>query len=246
MARAVLLRHHIDVLCGAAGRVVHTIRDHRQTPDGQPRHSGTKHEPGGAPVPPAGGAHAGHRRSVVLPVPAAFPGAYPVDHTGPARVQHHGDGGSRKLLPAAFLLPNNALHQLSPQSDPLQPHVVQVPGRIPPAMRPAPKPVDRPVPGPQGHCYHDVGADRWWWHHHVRYNRVVESQGRDGRRRRGTRNRGGQRVHQDKAQRRNSANVVRARRPPPGPNRQAVKPDHCRCRGHPKTPAAVSRELRLR
>lgn len=148
MVRAVLLGHYIHVLRATAGRAVHIVRDYRPAPDGQSRHSGAKHEPGGAPVPPTGGAHVGHRCGVVFPVPVTVPGAHPVDHTGPARIQHHGNGGPRELLPAAVLLPDNALHQLGPQSDPVQPHVVQVPRRVSPAVRPAPEPVDRPIPGP--------------------------------------------------------------------------------------------------
>jgi len=182
VAGAVLRRHDIGVLRGATVRAVHTVRDYRSAPDGQPGNGGAEHQPGGAPVPPASGAHAGHRGRVILHVLAAVSGAHPVDHPGAAQLQHHGDARRQELLLAAVLQPDYAVHQLGTQPHPVQPNVVQVPGRVPAAVWPAPRPVGQPTSGPQGHGDHDVGArgrlgHRWHDHHH---HRLVKCQERRG------------------------------------------------------------------
>jgi len=176
MAGAVLRRHNIRILRGAAVRAVHTVRDHRSAPNGQPGNGGAEHQPGGAPIPPASGAHAGHRGRVILHVLAAVPGAYPVDHPGAARLQHHGDDRRQELLLAAVLQSDYVVHQLGTQPHPVQPNVVQVPGRVPAAVWLTPWPVGQPTPGPQGHGDHDVGArgrlghrrNHHHNHHHVK------------------------------------------------------------------------------
>lgn len=112
VAGTVFRRHHIGVLRGAAVRAVHTVRDHRPTPDGQSGNGGAQHQSGGAPVPPAGGTHAGHRGRVLLHVPAAVPSAHPVDHPGAARLQHHGAAGRQEFLPVAVLQSHHVVHKL--------------------------------------------------------------------------------------------------------------------------------------
>lgn len=251
VAHAVLCRHHLGVLLGAAGRAVHTVRDHRAAPDGQLGNRGAQHEPRGAPVPPAGGAHAGHRGRVVFPVPAAVPRAHPVDHPGAARLQHHGAGRRREVLPAAVLLPHHAVHQLGAEPHPVQPDVVQVPRRVPPAVRPAPRPVARPAPGPQGHGDHDVGARGRHRHHHHHHRRHrVQRQRTVGRRRcsdlseqRRTGGRGHcEHVHQDEAKRYQRDIVGGASRRGRRPHQAA---EHDRGRGHAEAATPAARELRL-
>lgn len=266
VAGHVLLGHHIGVLRGAAGRAVHTVRDHRAAPDGQPGRCGAEHESRRAPVPPASGAHARYRGRVVLPVPVAVPRAHTVDHTGATRVEHHGNGGRRELLSVAVLLPHHAIHQLGAQPHTVQPDVVQVPRRVPPAVRAAPRPVDRPpAAGPQGHRDHHVGARGRLGHRHHYYHhrfRQRRRQSEERERRRGRRSRGHrQHVHPDEAQR-HHRHIGRGPAAPstaPGPaaaDRQnagwrrhhpSVEPDVVRGRGRRRRPAeAAARELRLR
>lgn len=239
MAHDVLPRHHIGVFRGATGRAVHTVRDHCPTPDGQPRHCGAQYEPGGAQVPPAGGAHAGHRGRVVLHVLAPVSGAHPVDHLGAPGLQHHADYWRRELLPAAVLLPHNAVHQLGTQSHPVQPDVVQVPGRIPSAVRSAAQPVDRPAPRPQGHGDDNLSA--CWWHHHRHSHHHVQSQGRDGQRWRA--NGHGQRVRSDEKEWHKRVGQIE---PVIWWHHQTIEPDHGRRDGSTEAAATVPRELRLR
>lgn len=103
VASNVLRRHHIGIFRRTAGRIVHTVRDHRSTPDGQPRYRGAQHQSRGTQIPTAGSAHAGHSGGVVLHVLAAVPSAYTMDHTSTARLQHHGIDRRRELLSASVL-----------------------------------------------------------------------------------------------------------------------------------------------
>jgi len=251
VAGAVLRRHDIGVLRGAAVRAVRTVRDHRPAPDGQPGNGGAEHQPGGAPVPPAGGAHAGYRGRVLLHVPVTVSGAHPVDHPGAARLQHHGAARRQELLPAAVLQPHHAVHQLGAQPHPVQPHVVQVPGRVPAAVRPAPRPVGQPAPGPQGHGDHDLGARGRLGHrrhHHHHHHRHVERKERRRQQRPDDCGGHGQHVRPHETQRRHrrvgdrpERPDVRRRRPA---HHQAVE-QHDRG-GHAETTSAVTaRELRL-
>lgn len=201
VADAVPCRHDIGVLRGAAVRAVRTVRDNRSAPDGQSGNSGAEHQPGGAPVPPSSGAHAGHRGRVLLHVLAAVSGAHPVDHPGATRLQHHGNDRRQELLLAAVLQQDYAVHQLGAQPHPVQPHVVQVPRRVPAAVWLAPWPVGQPAPGPQGHSDHDFCTRRWLGHRrHYYHHRHVKRQKRRWRQRPEDVSGHGQHVRPDEAQ----------------------------------------------
>jgi len=203
VAGAVLCRHNIGVLRGAAFRAVHTVRDHRSALDGQSRNGSAEHQSGGTPVPPSSGAHAGHRGRVLLHVLAAVSGADPVDHPGATRLQHHGNDRRQELLLTAILQPHYAVHQLGAQPYPVQPYVIQIPRRVPAAVWLAPRPVGQSAPGPQGHSDHDFRARGWlghrWHYHHHRY---VKRQKRRWRQRPEDVSGHGQHVRPDEAQRR--------------------------------------------
>lgn len=137
LADSFLRGHHQRVLRGAtvrAGRAVH--RD-RGPPDGRPGHQlhGQRVQPA---RPPPGGAHAGHRRPVVLRVPAAVPRVHHVDHTG-ART-HVRQSRLQVLLHHTVRVPHHGLPKLGRQPDPVQPDVVQVPARL---LQAVPVPVRR-------------------------------------------------------------------------------------------------------
>lgn len=137
LADSVLRDHHRRVLRGTALRAGRPVHGDRGAPDGRPGHQlhGQRVQ---SARPPTGGAHAGHRRPVVLRVPAPVPRFHHVDHTGAGT--HVPGPGRQALLHHTVLVPGHGLPELGRQSDPVQPDVVKVPAGL---LQALPVPVRR-------------------------------------------------------------------------------------------------------